>query len=102
MLPTVYSSTTYNDLERFVHLSLCEVERFDPERTVLKKSFLRQEGRVVGLLFRVEGNRLYRGHAVWSEPENRVLFYNSAGRRFGEVRLAESPDIMAISLSKAA
>jgi hypothetical protein len=97
MLPTVYASTSHGDLERFIHISLCEVEHFDPERTVLQKSLLRQDGRVVGILFRVEGNRICRGHAVWSEPENRLLFYNSAGRRFGEVRLAESPDITAIS-----
>lgn len=93
MIPTVFSTTSYAELERFIHQALCEHERFDPDQTVLKLSPLRRCEQVVGVLLRVEGSRLYRSHAVWAEREHRVLFYNSAGQRFGEVKLAESPDL---------
>jgi hypothetical protein len=93
MVPPVYATTSYPELERFIHQALCDHERFDPASTVLRKTALRQAGRVVGIMLRVEGSRLHRSHAVWADAENRVLFYNSAGQRFGEMKLAESPDI---------
>jgi hypothetical protein len=98
MFPSVFSTTSYAELERFIHRTLCEHERFDPDHTVLKKSVLRRGGQVAGLMLRVEGNRLHRSHAVWAEGEHRVLFYNSAGQRFGEVKLAESPDLDGVAL----
>jgi len=29
---------------------------------------------------------------VWAGEENRILFYDSSGLRFAEVRLSEGPD----------
>ena len=101
MIPPVFSTTCYSELERFIHSALCEHERFDADQTVLKKSALRQSGKVVALLLRVESSRSHRSHAVWADAENRVLFYNSAGQRFGEVKLAESPDLQAVALRAA-
>ena len=44
-----------------------------------------------GLFFQVEGPRLLKTYAVWAGDEHRILFYDSTGRRFQEVRLSESP-----------
>jgi hypothetical protein len=46
---------------------------------------------VCGLIFHVEGPRLLRTSAVWSAEDDRVIFYDSTGQRFHEVRLSESP-----------
>ena len=53
-------------------------------------------GRPCGLYFEVEGPRLLRVRAIWAEEENRILFYDSNGARFQEVRLTESPDSRAL------
>src|SRR4051794_30768611 len=97
MLPLVYATSSHVDLQQFVHRSLCEQERFDPDQTVLHQSPLRQGTRIVGMLLRLEGARLHGSQAVWVEAENRILFYNSAGQRFAEVKLVESPDIQSFS-----
>ena len=102
MIPAVYSTTSFVDLEGFIHNTLCDFERFAREQTFLKKSLLRRGGRVVGLMLRLEESRQARSHAVWAADEYRVLFYNSAGQRCGEVKLAESPDLADAELRVAA
>jgi hypothetical protein len=44
------------------------------------------------LFFQAQGPRLLKSYAVWAGDENRILFYNSSGERFGETRLSEAPD----------
>jgi hypothetical protein len=35
---------------------------------------------------------MVKTYAVWAGEEDRILFYDSNGQRFGEVRLSEAPD----------
>ena len=49
-----------------------------------------ESGRVV---FHVEGPRLLRTSAVWSADDDRVIFYDSTGTRFREVKLSEGPTL---------
>jgi hypothetical protein len=82
---------TMPDLVCFVHTWLCGREGLDVAQTPLRQSRLVRSGAPCGLFFQVEGPRLLRGYAIWSADENRVLFYDSAGERTGEVLLSESP-----------
>lgn len=91
MPPAVFSTNSVNQLRRFMQHTLCEHERFDPEQVLVKQSYMRKQGEVLGLVVRVESIKRTRCHAIWAEREHRVLFYDSAGHRFAEVKLAEAP-----------
>jgi hypothetical protein len=78
---------------RFVRDTLCSHDRLDPAQTPLYQAPLRRRGRACGRLFHVEGPRLLKTSAVWSGDEHRILFYDSTGARFGEVKLSEGPDL---------
>jgi hypothetical protein len=88
----VVALPTLEDLQQFVHEHLCDHDRLDPEQTPLMRGTIRRSGRPCGLFFQVEGPRLLKSYALWAGDENRVLFYDSAGRRFSEVQLSEAPD----------
>ena len=51
-----------------------------------------RQGKPCGIFFQVQGPRLLKTYAVWAGDENRILFYDSSGTRFAEVRLSEAPD----------
>lgn len=63
----------------------------DRQQVRIQRSVMRKGLAIVGLVIRIEGPRLMRSQALWVEPENRILFYNSAGQRFATVKLAEAP-----------
>lgn len=88
----VIAVPTLEALQGYVHQTLCQHDRLDLEQSPLKRGLIRRSGRPCGMLFQVEGPRALKTHAVWSGEENRILFYDSAGMRFGETRLSESPD----------
>jgi len=44
-------------------------------------------------MFHVEGPRLLKTSAVWAGDEHRILFYDSVGTKFSEVKLSEGPEI---------
>lgn len=73
--------------------SLCSQEKLDAEQVKLQKSLVRRGSTAIGMVIRVEGPRLMRSHAIWIERENRILFYDSSGKRFSTVQLAESPEL---------
>jgi len=79
------------ELAGFVHSVLCDKDALDPAQAPLYRTPLRRGGRVCGLVFHVEGPRLWRTSAVWSADDARVIFYDSSGLRFREVELSESP-----------
>ena len=83
---------TLEDLKQHVHLKLCEPDRLDPEQTPLLQTLITRRGKPCGLFFQAQGPRLVKTYAVWAGDENRILFYNSSGERFGETRLSEAPD----------
>jgi len=91
MGPAVVAFPAVEQLAAFVHAVLCERDALDAHQTPLFRTPLRKAGRVCGVVFHVEGPRRLRTSAVWSADDDRVIFYDSAGVRFREVNLSESP-----------
>jgi hypothetical protein len=81
------------EMRRFVKSILCERDNLDLGQTPLFEAPLKKDGRVCGLYFEVHGPRLLRSSAIWTEEENRLLFYDSTGDRFADVRLSEGPEL---------
>jgi len=92
MLHAVLSLPKPDELRHFVRDRLCEHDRLDPNTVPFFEGLLKRGGRVCGLYFEVQGPRLMRCHAIWAGEEHRILFYDSTGARFAEVRLSEAPD----------
>jgi hypothetical protein len=57
------------------------------------RATLQRGGRPCGMMFHVEGPRMLKTSAVWAGDEHRILFYDSTGTKFTEVRLSEEPEI---------
>ena len=91
---TVLALPTLPELLAFVHAELCTFDELDPGQAPLKQSPLVRRGKVCGLVFHVDGPRMLRTSAVWAADENRILLYDSTGKRAREVRLTESPDAL--------
>jgi hypothetical protein len=71
---------------------LCAHDNLDPRNTPLHQAVIKRSGRPCGLFFEVQGPRMLKAYAVWAGEEGRILFYDSTGLRFAEVRLSEAPD----------
>ena len=93
MEQSVVALPKLESLTRFVRDMLCSHDRLDPVQTPMYQASLRRHGRPCGLLFHVEGPRLLKTSAIWAGDEHRILFYDSTGARFGEVRLSEGPEV---------
>jgi hypothetical protein len=91
MGPAVVAFTAVEELAAFVHQVLCDRDVLDPQQTPLFRTPLKKGGRACGLVFHVQGPRLLRTSAVWSADDDRIIFYDSTGTRFREVKLSESP-----------
>ena len=85
-----HSLPTVEDLTRFVHVTLCEKDQLDPDQTPLSLTLITRRGKPCGLFFHVQGPRLLKNYAVWAGEENRILYYDGTGERFGETQLSES------------
>jgi hypothetical protein len=96
MEESVMALPTKESLNRFVRDLLCSHDRLDPMQTPMYRSTIRRSGHPCGAIFHVEGPRLLRTSAVWSGEEHRILFYDSVGTKFSEVRLSEGPDLMTL------
>ncbi|MFQ3592550.1 MAG: hypothetical protein SNJ82_05085 [Gemmataceae bacterium] len=84
--------STLEQLRSHVHGVLAQHDELDPEQAPLQCSVLRRRGRPCGLFFELQGPRQVRTYAVWAGEENRILFYDSQGRRFAQTLLSEGPD----------
>ena len=93
MSPAVVAFAAVEELAAYVHQVLCERDALDPAQAPLFRTSLRKAGRACGLVFHVEGPRLMRTSAVWSTDDDRIIFYDSTGTRFQEVRLSEGPPV---------
>jgi hypothetical protein len=89
---SIVSLPTMEELLALVHKTLCEKNCLDPEQAPLRKMVINRRGRPCGMFFEVAGTRLMRNYAVWAGDENRILFYDSSGERYAEVRLSDAPD----------
>jgi hypothetical protein len=90
-MPSVTSLTTLDELRQHVHATLCNRDQLDPATAPLRENLILRGGKPCGLFFESRGPRLLKTFAIWSCAENRVLFYDSTGARFGETRLIDSP-----------
>jgi len=81
------------EMRRFVKSVLCERDNLDLGQTPLCEAPLKKDGQLCGLYFEVHGPRLLRSSAIWTDEENRLLFYDSTGDRFADIRLSEAPEI---------
>jgi hypothetical protein len=91
-MDTVVCLPTLDTLRQHVRKTLCAHDRLDPEQTPMHQAVITRSGRPCGLFFQVQGPRLVKTYAVWAGEEDRILFYDSNGQRFAEVRLGEAPD----------
>ncbi|HMO36356.1 MAG TPA: hypothetical protein PKA06_09955 [Gemmatales bacterium] len=98
MIPLVYSTNSLHDLEQFIVAGLCAHENLDQAQVKVQRSLLRKGDAKIGLFIRISGPRLMQSQAIWIEPESRLLFYNSAGKRFATVKLAEAPELPTVSI----
>jgi hypothetical protein len=89
---TVVALPTLDELRRHVLETLCAHDNLDPQHTPLHQALIRRAGRTCGLFFQVQGPRMLKTYAVWAGEEDRILFYDSSGLRYGETRLSEGPD----------
>jgi hypothetical protein len=91
-MDAVASLPTLDDLRRHILQVLCAHDHLDPTQTPLCQAIISRRGKPCGLFFQAQGPRLVKTYAVWAGEENRILFYDSTGLRFGETRLSEGPD----------
>lgn len=96
-MDAVVSLRTLEELRGHVHQTLCSRDHLDPKQTALRETLITRAGRPCGLLFRAQGPRLLATYAVWAGDEGRILFYDCKGTRFGETRLSEGPDPLALA-----
>jgi hypothetical protein len=84
---------THDQLRDYIVRTLCEHNRWEPGQTHLELHPVHRGQRCCGAFYFLHGpHRRTKCHAVWAGDEARVLFYDSAGRRFAEVRLSDAPD----------
>jgi hypothetical protein len=81
-------------LRDLVHRRLCDQEFLEPSVFPLTERILVRRGKPCGIFFSLHGPRSVRLTAIWETSGNRILFYNSAGERFQETRLVESPALV--------
>lgn len=93
---------TFDELCQFVRENLCAHDRLDPPTTPFFAAELRRRGDKCGYLFHIEGPRLLKNSALWAEEDHRIIFYDSIGTRFHEVRLSDSPAIEDLKPRRAA
>ena len=91
-MDTVAALPTLEELRQHVRATLCAHDHLDPDQTPMAQGVITRRGRPCGLFFQLQGPRLLKTYAVWAGEENRILFYDSTGLRFGETRLSEGPD----------
>ena len=93
MSVTAVPLPTLEALFAFVKQTLCDRDRLDLESTPFFAAGMKRVGRPCGYIFHIEGPRLLKNSAVWTEEEHRIIFYDSTGTRYHEVRLSDSPVI---------
>lgn len=91
-METVVALPKRTDVRTFVRQVLGNHDRLEASEFPFFEGPITQNGRTCGLIFELHGPRLMRSRAIWAADEHRILFYDSMGLRFSEVRLSEAPD----------
>ncbi|NOX54491.1 MAG: hypothetical protein GXP27_08640 [Planctomycetes bacterium] len=79
--------SSFSDLKRFIHRTLCEKENLLPDQFTMSETQLTRRGRVCGMRFSIRGPRAVRLGAIWASDHNYIYFYDARGVRFRKVRL---------------
>ncbi|MCE9533295.1 MAG: hypothetical protein K8T89_19535 [Planctomycetes bacterium] len=93
MTQTVVPLPTLSDLHKYVREHLCAHDRLEIFSTPFFAAEIKRAGRTCGYLFHIEGPRMLKNSALWTDEEHRIIFYDSIGTRYHEVRLSDSPAI---------
>jgi hypothetical protein len=88
----VLSLPALQELRQHVLDILCTEDHLDVRQTHMMEKLITRAHKPCGLFFHVRGPRQLFTYAIWAGEENRILFYNSTGRRFAETKLSEGPD----------
>ncbi len=88
----IVSAPTVDAIEKLVTNRLCEYNAWESAGLTLKKQVIRRGGQVCGMMLIAHGPKKQACHAIWSGPEHRILFYDTAGKRFAEVTICDAPD----------
>jgi hypothetical protein len=91
-MDAVVSLPTLEELRGYVLKTLCAHDKLDPAQTPLLQGLVTRKGKPCGLFFQVKGPRMLKTYALWAGEEDRILFYDSTGARFGQARLCEAPN----------
>lgn len=78
---------TFQDLQAYVHQTLCRKENLVAELFVTRTTPLLQGERQCGLQFTLQGPRCVKLGAVWAADQNVVYYYDTRGRRYRKERL---------------
>ena len=81
------------DLKAYALTELCAANTWDRAATQLEVVSLRHASGPCGLLLRGLGPKRLWAHAIWSVPDRRLLFYNTAGQRVREIHLSAAPEL---------
>ena len=95
MVVPVVSLPTFDALHGFVRETLCARDRLELDTTPFFAAEIRRGGEIHGYLFHIEGPRMLKNSALWTEEDQRILFYDSIGTRYHEVKLSDAPAIEA-------
>lgn len=85
-----YPIESLGDLRNLVTKTLCEREGLEPGAFRMFERTLHRRGRPCGIQFCLAGPRAVRLTAFWEAEKQAVLFYDSAGERFGRIELTGS------------
>lgn len=88
---------TFERLQDHVRRTLCARDNLDEATTPLHRAVIVRSGRPCGLFFQVQGPRRVKSYAVWAGDEDRILYYDSNGRRIGQEQLSDAPDPLKLS-----
>ena len=102
MRDEILAFASLEQLANHVHERLCEVDRLDPEQTPMTAKRVERRGQICSVRFQVEGPRRLLITAIWAADENRILIYDSTGRRQTTIRLSESPELIDATSQKQA
>lgn len=76
-----------DQLRTFIHVTLCRKENLLEHHFPMSELELMQNGRRCGYQFVLHGPRSVKLAAVWAEPSNEILLYDTTGKRYGRIRL---------------
>lgn len=79
--------TSIEELQLYVHNTLCEKESLLEYQFKTHARVLEKNGQPCGMQFSLKGPRSVRLEAVWATDRNIIYFYDARGERYQKVTL---------------